>query len=444
MPGRIGALAAVLAFACALGIASLAPDGVGASTPDPRRQLLRIRGQRPTSTVQQGRQSRPPPRKRKKKRRGDPPLPPAPPPPPQVCRRSDLTGCVARGNSHINGQINELNRTNLYELAYESHYDNVYNRTTEGVIQRCETKSDCNHGKLCVDGVCKCPVLFRGSDDCTVQTKLKFWWCGGSRLHNRFFKILTNCPVCRRKHYFSHLWIARTNFNDTGPEHGQDIVDMADFSTCAVVGGAGSRAKNGVDIDKHTAVIRCNDAPTKHPYGKIVGRRTTLRVQNQVRSPRHVPCLSSFPSSFLTGPPAADADAVIHAPPVGTVHSDRVAFVSPVCATLRVCARVCACTPHPPPPFSSFWLRMRQQDYAGWNEHKGEFCLPYTLQDHRIDRHPSARRFSGCNGTVVSDYVSTRARRNYARRGTKTPYIYVSSFGSPYTWHNNMTRGTTF
>lgn len=325
MPGRIGALAAVLAFACALGIASLAPDGVGASTPDPRRQLLRIRGQRPTSTVQQGRQSRPPPRKRKKKRRGDPPLPPAPPPPPQVCRRSDLTGCVARGNSHINGQINELNRTNLYELAYESHYDNVYNRTTEGVIQRCETKSDCNHGKLCVDGVCKCPVLFRGSDDCTVQTKLKFWWCGGSRLHNRFFKILTNCPVCRRKHYFSHLWIARTNFNDTGPEHGQDIVDMADFSTCAVVGGAGSRAKNGVDIDKHTAVIRCNDAPTKHPYGKIVGRRTTLRVQNQ--------------------------------------------------------------------------------DYAGWNEHKGEFCLPYTLQDHRIDRHPSARRFSGCNGTVVSDYA---------------------------------------
>ena len=53
-----------------------------------------------------------------------------------------------------------------------------------------------------------------------------------------------------------------------------DLKDLADFSTCAVVGSSSSLkdAGMGAAIDSHTAVIRFNDAPTK---------------SHQVRTPRN-------------------------------------------------------------------------------------------------------------------------------------------------------------
>jgi hypothetical protein len=47
-----------------------------------------------------------------------------------------------------------------------------------------------------------------------------------------------------------------------------DLRDLADFSTCAVVGSSSTLKGSGQgrDIDAHTAVIRFNDAPTRYPY----------------------------------------------------------------------------------------------------------------------------------------------------------------------------------
>lgn len=44
-----------------------------------------------------------------------------------------------------------------------------------------------------------------------------------------------------------------------------DLRDLADFSTCAVVGSSSTLKGSGQghEIDSHTAIIRFNDAPTK-------------------------------------------------------------------------------------------------------------------------------------------------------------------------------------
>lgn len=43
-----------------------------------------------------------------------------------------------------------------------------------------------------------------------------------------------------------------------------DLTDLADFSSCAVVGNSGVLTGKGLgkEIDNHTSVIRFNDAPT--------------------------------------------------------------------------------------------------------------------------------------------------------------------------------------
>ena len=64
----------------------------------------------------------------------------------------------------------------------------------------------------------------------------------------------------------------------------QDLPQLRDFSSCAVVGSSKSllKGKHGNEIDKHTAVIRFNEAPTKG-YERHVGSKTTIRLQNPER-----------------------------------------------------------------------------------------------------------------------------------------------------------------
>ena len=99
--------------------------------------------------------------------------------------------------------------------------------------------------------------MYRGSYDCTVETKMPFHWCVGSMTNPKILKLITDCPLCRRQYIFEHLWV-RNTITKRGPERSaEDIVDMADFSTCAVVGSASSRNKRqGQIINNHTAIIR--------------------------------------------------------------------------------------------------------------------------------------------------------------------------------------------
>ena len=65
------------------------------------------------------------------------------------------------------------------------------------------------------------------------------------------------------------------------PVDGKDLSGLAQFDSCAVVGSSDQLLKGefGAEIDNHTAIIRCNDAPTKGFEAKV-GSFTTLRIQN--------------------------------------------------------------------------------------------------------------------------------------------------------------------
>ena len=68
----------------------------------------------------------------------------------------------------------------------------------------------------------------------------------------------------------------------------KDLDKMFNFKSCAVVGSSNSllKAQKGKDIDKHTAVIRMNQAPTKG-FEAYTGKKTTVRLQNQERVGPH-------------------------------------------------------------------------------------------------------------------------------------------------------------
>ena len=182
----------------------------------------------------------------------------------------------------MNGNLQMLSRKDLYAMAYESQTSNPYKKPKTGPVVPCSTTDDCKHmGKLCVDGKCACPVMYSGSYDCTVESKMPYSWCVGSMTNTKILKLVTDCPLCRRNYLFEHLWVRHT-ITKRGPQRSaEDIVDMADFSTCAVIGSADtSNKRQGQEINNHTAVIRCNDGPTRK-YESKVGKKTTLRVQNR-------------------------------------------------------------------------------------------------------------------------------------------------------------------
>eukprot|EP00854_Cymbomonas_tetramitiformis_P025331 gene25331-30921_t len=64
-----------------------------------------------------------------------------------------------------------------------------------------------------------------------------------------------------------------------------DLSALADWSTCAVVGGSATLQKQlkGAEIDRHSAVFRFNDAPVQG-FERMVGSKTTIRIHNRVIS----------------------------------------------------------------------------------------------------------------------------------------------------------------
>jgi len=123
----------------------------------------------------------------------------------------------------------------------------------------CTTKSECPGDRMmCVEGVCRCPVLFTGENCMTPRTPTEEW-------------CLTPLPE----------W----------PTHGPRYFARGsrtplDFTSCAVVASSGNMKRSGfgAQIDAHTAVFRFNEAPTGGLYAEDVGRFSTLRFQNRDRS----------------------------------------------------------------------------------------------------------------------------------------------------------------
>lgn len=68
------------------------------------------------------------------------------------------------------------------------------------------------------------------------------------------------------------------------PDRDLGELEGYDWRSCAVVGSSGSMLRHnyGKEIDRHTAVIRFNEAPTRG-FERHVGSRTTLRLQNPER-----------------------------------------------------------------------------------------------------------------------------------------------------------------
>jgi len=122
----------------------------------------------------------------------------------------------------------------------------------------CTTAVDCSGSRMmCVDGHCRCPVLFPGGVNCDEPRTPTAPWC---------LTPLASWPKI-------------------GPRYMQSKAVALDFSTCAIVGNAATMKGSGVggQISSHTAVFRFNEAPFKG-MEKDVGDKTTLRFQNRDRS----------------------------------------------------------------------------------------------------------------------------------------------------------------
>lgn len=157
----------------------------------------------------------------------------------------------------------------------------------------CKGKADCPAEKLCVSKVCTCPVLYSGDHLCKSPTPGLAPGCitpiTSPRLQQ--FARLRNISLPTPDFSVNNDTLRRsgrsTDLTQTAHEFWSNIQDLADFSTCAVVGSSSSLLSKdharsfGAEIDDHSAVIRFNDAPT-HGFEEWVGTKTTLRIQNVI------------------------------------------------------------------------------------------------------------------------------------------------------------------
>ena len=95
---------------------------------------------------------------------------------------------------------------------------------------------------FCIDGKCRCPVFFPDGENCDIPREPEDGdWC---------LTPLKEWPKA-------------------GPKYKKNKKVLHDFSTCAVVGSAGTMRNSnlGGEIDAHTAVFRFNEAP-HNGYGE--------------------------------------------------------------------------------------------------------------------------------------------------------------------------------
>ena len=145
---------------------------------------------------------------------------------------------------------------------------------------------------LCVAGKCTCPLMYAGDPFCATPT---FWQDKVPTEREQCFVPFSDDRFRKKSGPNSTMLSPAARFSNVAEKiHTEvlkgtggtrqtppDLPQLADWSTCAVVGSSSALvgAGWGPEIDAHTAVIRFNDARVKG-YEGDVGTRTTARVQN--------------------------------------------------------------------------------------------------------------------------------------------------------------------
>ncbi|QDZ24200.1 sialyltransferase [Chloropicon primus] len=159
--------------------------------------------------------------------------------------------------------------------------------SSDGGEGSCTTSRDCEKPKICVQGTCTCPVLYRGSDGCTptILPRNASDWCVmpvNSPVFRKYTSDKYNENKKKKKRNFWNPDNAQWKFfGDATQSKLSKFRDNNAFAKCAVVGSSNSLTKKqyGELIDSHGVVIRFNAAPTRG-FQKYVGKRTDIRVQN--------------------------------------------------------------------------------------------------------------------------------------------------------------------
>lgn len=190
-------------------------------------------------------------------------------------------------NSRVAGEGEEKSSSNN-----DDDDDDSGDKNNEGEISSSSCSPSCSKYHRCVDGKCRCPVLYSGPNctengferaiDTNVFEKEKVIKCAMGVNHDPFYSQYEEKygEKADRKMRVAH--ILRSRFIATTKESAPDLPDLLPFNTCAVVGSNGNIENNknyGKDIDTHDVVIRFNDAPTVG-YESVVGAKTTIRIQN--------------------------------------------------------------------------------------------------------------------------------------------------------------------
>lgn len=142
-------------------------------------------------------------------------------------------------------------------------------RPSEGRTGSCAKDAQCDGRAVCAAGRCTCPALNAGraglSTGCRTRVK---------GLPDACF------PLVSDRRYGPRV---RRDFRVLGSKSKTDLPDLLEsFGRCAVVGSSASLLKQsyGPSIDRADVVFRFNDAPATPRFAKQVGRKTTVRLQN--------------------------------------------------------------------------------------------------------------------------------------------------------------------
>jgi hypothetical protein len=184
----------------------------------------------------------------------------------------------------------------------EADQNNNGNNQQRQQHQQNSCNETCEKYERCVNGLCKCPLLYAG-ENCSLSA-----WSLENEKMRGYIKIdsekferekVLKCAMGVNHDPFKNVYeekygdrvkdkkmrvqtILRSRFIATTKESAPDLPDLLNFNTCAVVGSNGNVRNNenfGKEIDKHDVVIRFNDAPTVG-YEDVVGSKTTIRIQN--------------------------------------------------------------------------------------------------------------------------------------------------------------------